>query len=100
MEKLITNPINVRKKISLNVNVALLDLIRDLAKLTKTNNTLVIECLLVRGVSPLLQLFKDSWELTLASTKDKDKKEHIQNLLSELKKIRKKKETQALMGDY
>lgn len=97
MEKLITSPINVRKKISLNVNVALLDLIGDLAKLTKTNNTLVIESLLVKGISPFFQLCKDSWSLLLASTKDKNQKKHLQNLLNELKKIKKKKETQVLI---
>ncbi len=105
MERLINNPINMRKmrkKISLNVNVALLDLIRDLAKLTKTNNTLVIESLLVKGVYPLFQTFKEGWASALVSTKDKDKKERVQNLLNELKKIKKKRETQVLMGigDY
>lgn len=97
MKKLINNPLDVRKKISLNVNVALLDLVKDLAKLTKTNNTLVIESLLVKGIYPLLQLFKDSWTLSLISTKDKDKKERLQNLLNELKKIRKDKKTQILL---
>ena len=90
----------MRKKISLNVNVALLNLVKDLAKLTKTNNTLVIESLLVKGVSPLFQTFKDSWSLLLVSTKDKDKKEHIQKLLNELENIRKKNDTQALMHGY
>ena len=92
MDKLIKNPVEIRKKISLNVNLALLNLIKDLAKLTKTNNTLVIEALLAKGVSPLFQQFKHSWTAMSIETKDDDKKEHLKILLDELKKISEKKE--------
>jgi len=97
MDKLIKNPVNVRKKISLNMNIAILDLVRDLAKLTKTNNTLVIESLLVTGVSPLFKQFKNAWTIMSIETKDKKKKQHIKDLLNELQEISNKKEVRVLI---
>jgi len=97
MDKLIKNPVNVRKKISLNMNIAILDLVRDLAKLTKTNNTLVIESLLVNGVSPLFKQFKNGWTMMSIETKDKKKKEHLKDLLNELQEISNRKEVRILI---
>ena len=98
MDKLIKNPLNMRKKICLNINSTILDLVVDLAKLTKTNNTLVIESLLVNGVSPLLKQFKNSWEAIYASTNDKKKKENIKELLDKLKEISNKEEVCILIN--
>lgn len=99
MDKLIKNPVEMRKKISLNVNKSILNLVEDIAKLTKTNNTLVIEALLVKGISPLFQQFKHSWTAMSIETKDEKKKEQLKNLLEELKNISEKKEVVALLNN-
>ena len=98
MEKLINNPIDFRKKISLNINIGILDLVRDLAKLTKTNNTLVIDSLLVKGVDPLIKQFKNSWTLLSIDTKDKKKKKHLKDILNKLKTISEKEKYRPLIG--
>lgn len=100
MDKLINRPIDIKKKISLNINIAILNLVKDLAKLTRTNNTLVIEALLVKGVSPLIDQFKNSWVAMSIETKDNARKKRLENLLSELKKISLKKEFQPLIKGY
>ena len=97
MDKLIKNALKFSKKISLNVNTGILDLVKDLAKLTKTNNTLVIESLLVAGVSPLFKQFKNSWVVMQNETKDERKRKHLKTLLSELNKISEKKEVRVLI---
>lgn len=97
MNRLIENPINIKKKISLNINLTLLNLIKELAKITKTNNTLVIESLLVKGVFPLTKQFRDSWTAILYDTKDGSKKKHLKQLLKELKTISDKKEFRILI---
>ncbi len=99
MDKLIKGPMEMRKKISLNINTSILNLIEDIAKLTKTNNTLVIEALLVKGISPLFQQFNHSWTAMSIETKDNKKKEQLKRLLDELKKISEKKEFAALLNN-
>jgi len=102
MKKLIKNPLNFRRKISLNVNIEILNLISELAKLTKTNNTLIIESLLVNGISPLIKQFKTTWTTMSCDTKDKEKKEHLNRILEELKIICEKEEYKILISglDY
>jgi hypothetical protein len=92
MKDLIKKPMDFRKKISLNINVEILKLVKNLAKLTKTNDTLVIESLLVKGISPLIKQFRDSWTAMFYDTKDNLKKEHLTKLLNELKEISEKEE--------
>ncbi len=99
MKKLIEAPFNPRKKISLNINVSILNLIKDLARLTKTNNTLIIESLLVEGISPLFNQFKTGWTTMSIETKDNSKKEKIKKLLQELQEISKKDQVRLLMGE-
>jgi len=92
MEEIIKSPFKKRKKISLNVSVEILGLVEELAKLTKTNNTLIIESLLINGFSPLIKQFKTSWITLSGNTKDKEKKETINRLLEELQRIIEKEE--------
>ena len=99
MNKIIESPLNPRKKISLNINVGILNLIKDLAKLTKTNNTLIIESLLVEGVLPLLKQFKTGWTIMAIETKDNSKKERINKLLQDLQEISKKDQVRLLTGE-
>jgi len=97
MNNIINNPTNFTKKISLNMNTNILNLVKDIAKLTKTTNTLVIEALLVKGISPLMKQFKDSWTAVFYNIKDKNKKENLTRLLKELKKISEKEEYKPLI---
>ena len=97
MNKIIEAPFNPRKKISLNINVGILNLVKDLAKLTKTNNTLIIESLLVDGVRPLFKQFKTGWTIMSIETKDEKKKKHIKDLLQKLQEISEKKEYNIFM---
>mgnify|MGYP001572981383 CR=1 FL=1 len=97
MDNIIKKQIEVRKKISLNMNVVILDLVKELAKLTKTNNTLVIESLLVKGVPSLTKYFRDSWTAILYDTRDESKKDNLKKLLKDLKTISEKKEFIALI---
>lgn len=92
MEEIIKSPFKKRKKISLNMGIEILGLVEELAKLTRTNNTLIIESLLVNGFSPLIKQFKTSWVILSGNTKDKEKKETINKLLEELKRICEKEE--------
>ena len=97
MDKLIKNPTEFRKKISLNINLTLLSLVKEIAKLTKTNDTLVIESLLVKGTSPFLKQMRDTWITMSCDTKDKSKKEHLNKLIKELKEIFEKEEYRPLI---
>lgn len=97
MEKIIKNPLEIRKKISLNINTGILSLVEEIARLTKTNNTLVIESLLVKGVSPLFKQFRNSWGAIPCETQDREKKDRLDKLLKELKRISEKKEYRALI---
>ena len=92
MMKLIENPFNFRKKISLNIDTTVLDLVKELAKLTNTNNTLIINTLLVHGFAPLTRGFKTSWVTLLGDTKDEKRKKVLRGLLDKLIKISEKKE--------
>ena len=88
MNKLTKNQIYLRKKfskkISLNINIGIMRLVKELSKLTKTNNTLVIESLLVKGISPLTKQFRDTWITLSCTTKDKAKKENQVFLQTEI----------------
>jgi len=97
MEKLEKKALETRKKISLNVNTGILELVRDFAKLTKSSNTMVIEALLAKGVHPLMNQFKNTWSALASVEKDKSKKENLDRLLKELKRLSEKKEYSALM---
>ena len=92
MDKITNSPLEFRKKISLNINTSILSLVKELAKLTKTNNTLVIESLLTSGIYPLTKQFRDTWLTMSCTTKDKEKKDRLNKLLEELKKICEKQE--------
>jgi hypothetical protein len=76
-----------KKKISFDINDRFLQIIDDLAKLTKNNRTLLINSLIGQGISPSLKMFEKTWKGYL----DEgiwDKKV-IGQLLSGLKKIKK-----------
>ncbi|MBU2615954.1 MAG: hypothetical protein KKC19_02515 [Nanoarchaeota archaeon] len=92
MRKLVENPFNFRKKISLNIDIAILDLVKELAELTSTNNTLILNTLIANGFAPLTRTFKASWVALLGDTKDEQRKKILKDLLDKLTKISEKKE--------
>ncbi len=97
MKKIIKSPLQPRKKISLDINTTILDLIKDLAELTHTNNTIIIESLLINGIAPSIRAFKIQWVTLLGDTKDKQRKEILNGLLDKLIKISEKKEYRHLI---
>ena len=97
MEKVIEAPLNPRKKISLNIDTTVLNLVKDLADLTSTNNTLIIDALLKNGVRPLISQFTTSWVTLLGDTKDEKRKKILKDLLQKLQEISEKKEYASLV---
>ncbi len=97
MRKLIEAPLNPKKKISLNIDKTVWNLIKDLADLTSTNNTLIIDALLRNGVHSLTSQFKTSWVSLLGDAKDEERKEILKGLLQRLQEISEKKEYNLLM---
>ncbi|MCK5149344.1 hypothetical protein KAJ87_00265 [Candidatus Pacearchaeota archaeon] len=98
MKKLIESPLNPQKKISLNIDKTTLNLVKELAELTNTNNTLIINTLLVYGLAPLTKTFKTSWVTLLGDAKDEQRKKILNGLLNKLIKISEKKEYHHLIG--
>ncbi len=97
MERLIESPLNLKKKISLNIDMTVLNLIKDLADLTSTNSTLIIDALLKNGIHPLTSQFKTSWITLLGDTKDEKRKKILKGLLQRLQEISEKKEYASLI---
>jgi len=90
MEKITNKPFNVRKKISLDINKEFLQTIDELAVLTKSNRTLVIESLLGKGMSPFLDYLENTWERFLSEGRYKEKKEGLEEALKNLRRIKEK----------
>jgi hypothetical protein len=90
MEKITDKPLNTRTKISLNVNKELLKIIDEISKLTKSNRTLIMESILVKGISPLLDQLESTWERFLSEERYNGKKEKLGEILQNLRKIREK----------
>ena len=90
MEKITNKPLDTRTKISLNVNKELLKLIDEISKLTRSNRTLVVESVLVKGMSPFLDYLESTWERFLSEERYNEKKEKLGEILQNLRKIREK----------
>lgn len=97
MNRVVESPLNPRKKISLNINATILNLVKDLAELTHTNNTIIIEALLVNGIAPSIKQYNVSWLTLLGDTKDEKRKKILKGLLQRLHEISKKKEYSSLV---
>ncbi len=76
------------KKISFNIEIQMLELVDDLAKLTKTNRTTVLTSLVGLGISSYVKSLRESWEKLKKS--NPDKKAKIESLLKGLSKIENK----------
>ena len=88
MKEIHQKPFEKVKKISLDMNEEILDIVDDLAKLTKTNRTVIIGSLVGQGFSPFFRSLENNWKNLL---KDKsignEKEKKIKELLNNLKKI-------------
>ena len=90
MEKIVSKPFEIRKKISLDINKEFLNIIDELVKLTHSNRTLVIESLIGQGIAPLFKYWEGEWRRMLNSERYKEKKKGVQKILQDLKKIKSK----------
>jgi len=73
------------KKVSINVDIQMLELIDDLQKILKSNRTIVFMSLLGLGVPGFIKSMRADWES--ARKTNPERKEKIDALLSELSKI-------------
>ena len=90
MEEIINNPFKSRKKISLDINTEFLKIIDELAKLTKSSRTLIIESLLGKGISPFFDYLDHTWKRFLGEGRHKEKKKGLEDALRNLKRIKEK----------
>jgi ERCC4-related helicase len=91
MEKITQKPFENVKKISLDMNVEILDIIDDLSKLTKTNRTVIIGSLVGQGMTPFFRYLERNWNEKLKKEVSEEKKKLAKDLLFGLKKIETKK---------
>ena len=88
MEKVIQKPFEKMKKISLDLNEEVLELIDEIANLTETNRTAVIGALIGKGMTPFFRYLEITWEgILINGNPDGRKKKKIKNLLQDLKKV-------------
>jgi hypothetical protein len=88
MEKIIENPLQEnKKKISLDIEGSLLEMVDKLAELTKSSRTVVIEALLGKGYHVMLDTLRASWTTMRNSDISKEKKEKLKDLLGRLDKL-------------
>jgi hypothetical protein len=77
-----------KRKISLDMNKEFLEIIDEIANLTKTTRTTIIEAVISRGIFPYFDFLKNFWEDTLKEEKNERVKEGIKKLLDDLSKIK------------
>lgn len=88
MEKITQKPFEKVKKISLDMNEEILEIVDDLAGLTKTNRTVVIGSLVGQGFSPFFRYLESTWKVRLKQKNiDQEKKKKVRELLQNLRKI-------------
>ncbi len=88
MKETSETPFKNMKKISLDLNEEILEIIDKLAKLTKTNRTVIIGALIGQGMSPYFRYLEKTWKGFLDEKKfDEKKKKLIKETLQNLKKI-------------
>ena len=84
-------PFENMKKISLDMNEEILQIIDELAKLMKTSRTVIIGTLVGKGMSPFFKDLKDTWKSwVIKKETDEAKKKKIKVLLKELVNIERK----------
>lgn len=84
----IFKPFKEKKKISFDLNEEFLNVIDELANLTKNSRTTIIEAVIGRGLFPYFDLLKNLWEDYLSEYKNEKIKKEIKNHLQNLEKIK------------
>jgi len=90
MEK-VFNPFKKKKKISLDLDEEFLEVIDELASLSKNSRTLIVESLIGQGMFPFFKYLEKTWKGLLSERKYKEHKKmekEIENLLQGLNKIK------------
>ena len=88
MEITYKNPFDNMKKISLDVNEEILEIIDELVKLTKTSRTVVMGAIIGKGMSPYFRYLESTWKGFLNEGKfDEKKKKKIKETLQSLKNL-------------
>ena len=77
-----------KKKISMDISEEFLNIIDELATLTKSSRTAILEAVISRGIFPYFNLLENLWKNYLKEEKNEKLKKRIKNLLKELKKIK------------
>jgi glycerol-3-phosphate responsive antiterminator len=88
MEKVEEKFLEGKKKISLNLDENLLSLVEDMAKLSKTNKTMMIEAFVYRGIANQMRYMEETW-IKMKSNPSVDQKK-VKQVLQELQEIKKK----------
>ncbi len=89
--KIAEQPLKERRKVSADLDRNLIDLIDEIAQLTKSTRTIVINALLYKGMPQLFEEIRLSWVAILNGGKlDEKDKVKIKRLLHGLEKIQKK----------
>ena len=92
MTKIDLTPFGKFKKISLNMSDEILEIIDSLAKITKTNRTVVIGAVIGKGLPPYFQYLRESWQGYLKDKSlDEKKKKVISQALMDLNNLEKNK---------
>lgn len=91
MIKSITNqPLTKERKISINLDEKVLKVIDCLAKLTKSNRTMVVTAIANKGISPIIEEMKKVWTgLLVKGNLEGAQKKNIEILLKDLEEIKK-----------
>jgi len=88
METIYKNPFGNMKKISLDIDEEILEIIDGLVKLTKTSRTAIIGGIIGKGLSPTFRYFEGVWKGLLKEKKfDEKKKKLIKESLQRLKNL-------------
>jgi len=87
MEIIYKKPFKNMKKISLDMDKEILQIVDELASLTKTSRTVIIGALIGKGMSPFFKYLESTWKGILIKRDSDEKKKKIKELLRDLKKI-------------
>ena len=77
MKTIDLTPFGTMKKISLNMNDEILEIMDSLAEITKTNRTVVIGAVIGKGLSPYFKYLQETWKEYLKDKNLEEKKRKI-----------------------
>jgi len=90
MENITNKPFKSRKKISLDLNEESLQIIDELAELSKNSRGVIMEALINKGMPPFFTFLEKTWKDYLTDKKYEKAHKELKNLLKGLKDIKAK----------